>query len=97
MGTFNTSYEDVNNIEWDLRVEFSYYAGCKGRTECGVPMEPDDEEELEIISLKRYEPVGYMKWAWVEFDDGELDLGLEQEIMDYISTDEPPEPDYDGH
>ena len=85
MGTFNTSYEDVNNIEWDLRVEFSYYAGCKGRTEGGVQMDPDDEEELLIEGVERFQWMPSGKMEWVVFNPEGLDLDLDQLARDYMS------------
>ena len=93
MATFSTTYEDESEREWDLEVEFSYYAGCKGRTEGGVPMDPDDEEELEIYSIRRFETTSYMRWEWVDFDPEDhpdCKIDFDQEARDYMSEHDGP-------
>ena len=37
-------------VEYEIEIEGSFYAGCRGsRDSMGVPEEPDDPEEVEII------------------------------------------------
>jgi len=46
--------EDENGIEqeYNLEVEYKAYAGCRGRRDkYGVQEEPDDDPELEILSV----------------------------------------------
>jgi hypothetical protein len=34
-----------------LEVDYSFYPGCKGSTENGLKMEPDTEDEVEVLGV----------------------------------------------
>jgi hypothetical protein len=36
----------------EVQVEFDYHPFCRGTRENGLPLEPDDQEAVEIISVK---------------------------------------------
>lgn len=39
--------------ETTYTIEYTYYGGCRGsRDSMGVPLEPDDEPEIEIVSIR---------------------------------------------
>jgi len=46
-----TAYDEEGD-EVPVTIEYTYYGGCKGATENGIPIEPDDPEEVEIVSVK---------------------------------------------
>lgn len=87
------TYTTFYSIEDDeLVIEFTAYAGCRGaRDKYGVPLEPDDPPELEIISVK--------KSNGDEFEpDEELNKKLEAKCWEHLADleSEPDhEPNYD--
>lgn len=50
MKHYYTTFYSVENDE--LVIKFTAYAGCRGaRDKYGVPLEPDDPPEIEVISV----------------------------------------------
>jgi len=70
MYTLTTTYEDSDETEWDLKVEFLYYGGFEGTLE-----DPPEPPHVEIMGCTRYEPdlgwcLGSVSgvWDWNDFD-----------------------------
>ena len=71
---------DIFGCPYDLKVEYSHYAAIFGRTDGGVPIEPDEPEFIEIGKVFVNTLVG-----WIEFDtSNEWDLEITDEILEEI-------------
>ncbi len=52
----HTTIIKINGFEYEAEIGYDYTPGCKGSTENGVPMEPDEGPTVEINSIKLIEP-----------------------------------------
>lgn len=91
-GTAETTYEDEDGAEWDVKVFFNYTKATKPDYEDGLMVYPGDEEGVEIEATERNEPI-YDVANWVEYDgysDSELkDLAVEiHELINQQGEDE---------
>jgi hypothetical protein len=78
-----TSMEDDNGSEWDLKVRFTYAPFRKGDTgEHGEPLEPNEDESVEIVAVYRKEPVRDQDdLQWIDFDCGGDEVRLKKECL----------------
>ena len=87
-----TYWEDADDKEHAIRVEFTHWAGCRGARDslCGVrgagpPLEPDEDPEVEITSIT-LDATG----KEIEVSDKDQDR-IEEECWDYVREMSEPE------
>lgn len=73
---------EVNGDIIELEIKYNYYAGMRGGRDCfGVPLEPDDEPEVEILSASKEDKEDI--WEQLSTDKQDLIIELCLEIEWY--------------
>ncbi len=70
---------NINGYEFDCIVDYEYIKGCKGSTENGVPMEPDEQPYIEMGQVYIFEE----RWELVDIPESAMKDTLDEILEHY--------------
>ena len=91
-----------NEVEIDVDVDYVFHAGCRGKRDslggkanAGPPLEPDDEPEIEILSVKETVS-GALIEDLSDTESADIGTAIWEELSDAPSNDNFDDDYYEG-